>query len=91
MSHDAKKMRLRWLYLPWAIAAVVFGGYYMLWRAGAAKIKSTVAEWAEDQRTAGMNIAYGPVRPAAFRFFCGFILMLPILRMRMSGAGEPKR
>ena len=69
MSHDAKTMRLRWHYLPWAIAAVVFGGYYMLWRAGAAKIKSTVAEWAEDQRTAGMNIAYGPVKASGFPFF----------------------
>lgn len=69
MSHDAKKMRLRWLYLPWAIAAVVFAGYYMLWRAGAAEIKSVVAEWAKDQRAAGMNVSYGQVAASGFPFF----------------------
>ena len=62
-------LRRRWLYIPWAIAAIVFLGYFMLWRAGASEMKKAVGAWVEDQREAGYNVSYGTLIADGFPFF----------------------
>ncbi|GJL90425.1 DUF2125 domain-containing protein [Hyphococcus sp.] len=69
MNSPATTAKLRWLYLPWAIATVVFLAYLLLWRAGAAEMKKAVVNWVQDQRAAGAEISYGALKTDGFPFF----------------------
>lgn len=69
MSDVQARLRRRWLYLPFAIAAVIVLGYYLLWRTGAAEMEKAVAAWAEDQRAAGMTVEYSALIRDGFPFF----------------------
>jgi len=55
--------------LPFAIAALIFAGYYLLWRAGAQEMMKAVDTWVIDQRTAGLDISHGAVKAEGFPFF----------------------
>jgi hypothetical protein len=69
MSERLKRASRRWLYIPFAVAAVVFAGYALLWRAGAAEMKSSVYDWILAQRSAGLEISHGEIRSVGFPFF----------------------
>ena len=69
MSDAPNRLRRRWLYLPFAVGAVLVFGYYLLWRAGAAEMEKAVAAWAEDQRDNGVDVAYSALRRDGFPFF----------------------
>ena len=69
MSDVQTRLRRRWLYLPFAIAAVIVLGYYLLWQTGAAEMEKAVAAWAEDQRAAGMTVEYSALIRDGFPFF----------------------
>ena len=62
-------LRRRWLYIPWGVAAIVFLGYVMLWRAGAHEMKKAVGVWVEDQRAAGYDVSHGGLISDGFPFF----------------------
>lgn len=66
---DPARLRRRWLYLPFAIAAVILAGYFLLWRAGAAEMKKAVGAWVEDQRAAGYEVSHGALHAEGFPFF----------------------
>ena len=69
MSDVQARLRRRWLYLPFAIAAVIVLGYYLLWRTGAAEMEKAVVAWAEDQRAAGITVEYSALIRDGFPFF----------------------
>jgi hypothetical protein len=68
MAEHARPKRL-WLYLPFAVAAVVFAGYFLLWRAGAAEMKKAIGVWVEDQRAASYEVTHGALKAEGFPFF----------------------
>ncbi len=68
MATDARLKR-RWLYVPFVVAAFVIGGYALLWRAGAGEMKKAIALWAEDQRAAGLDVSYSDLKADGFPFF----------------------
>lgn len=69
MPDAQNRLRRRWLYLPFAVGALIVFGYYLLWRTGAAEMEKAVAAWAEDQRAAGVEVAYSALRRDGFPFF----------------------
>lgn len=84
MSEIQARLRRRWLYLPFAIAAVIVFGYYLLWRAGAAEIKKAVSSWTEEQRNAGLEVSYETIQTDGFPFF----LRVHIDRPSIAAPGE---
>ena len=84
MSDIQARLRRRWLYLPFAIAAVIVFGYYLLWRAGADEIKKAVSIWVEEQRAAGMDVSYETIQTDGFPFF----LRLHVDRPSIAAPGE---
>ncbi len=69
MSSPAMRVKIRWLYLPWTFASVVFFTYLLLWRAGASEMKKAVNDWAQDQRAAGAVVSYDALKSDGFPFF----------------------
>ncbi len=69
MADAPARPKRRWLYLPFAVAAVIVAGYWLLWRAGAAEMKKGVAAWVEDQREAGFEVSHGELKAEGFPFF----------------------
>lgn len=69
MTPNATRLKRRWLYLPFAIAAIVMFGYLLLWRTGAAEMKKAIAAWSEDQRAAGLAVSYSDLKEDGFPFF----------------------
>jgi hypothetical protein len=69
MTEHTTSLKRRWLYIPFAIAAVIVFAYYLLWSAGAAQMKSAVHDWVEDQRAAGLTVNHGTVTSDGFPFF----------------------
>ena len=69
MAETQSRPSRLWLYGPFVIAAVILGGYYMLWRAGAAEMKKQVGIWVEGQRALGLDISHGPLKADGFPFF----------------------
>ncbi|MHA7872551.1 MAG: DUF2125 domain-containing protein, partial [Hyphococcus sp.] len=69
MTEQQTRLKRRWLYIPFAVAAVVVIAYYLLWRAGAAEMKTAVADWAEAQRAAGLEVSHGALKADGFPFF----------------------
>ena len=69
MTEQLTRVSRRWLYIPFAIAAIVVIAYYMLWSAGAAQMKSAVHDWIEDQRSAGLTVSYSDIVSGGFPFF----------------------
>ncbi len=72
MSRDLQgstaRLKRRWLYLPFIIAAVIVAAYGLLWRAGANEMKKYVATWVDEQRAAGFQVEHGEVRTDGFPF-----------------------
>ena len=69
MTGAAARLKRRWLYLPFAVAAVIVLAYFLLWRAGAEEMKKAVAAWVTDQRAAGLEVSHGAVAADGFPFF----------------------
>ncbi|PQA87955.1 DUF2125 domain-containing protein [Hyphococcus luteus] len=69
MADAPIRLKRRWLYIPFAVAAVIVAGYWLLWRAGAAEMKKGVADWVEDQRNAGFEVSHGALKAEGFPFF----------------------
>lgn len=69
MADQAKRMPRRWLYIPFAIAAVIVFAYFLLWRAGAVQMKAAAEAWVEDQRAAGLEVSHGAMKASGFPFF----------------------
>lgn len=69
MADRQTRLRRRWLYIPWAIAAVVLLAYFMLWRTGAHEMKKAVGVWVDDQRAAGYTVSHGDLIADGFPFF----------------------
>ncbi len=69
MADRSSRISKRWLYVPFVIAALIFAGYYLLWRAGAHEMKKAVDGWVIDQRAAGLDVFHGPVTAEGFPFF----------------------
>lgn len=69
MDKKTQRLSRKWLYLPWAIAAVLLAGYFAMWRMGAAEMKSQIQIWIDDQRAAGIAISHGKVQAEGFPFF----------------------
>ena len=59
----------RWLYIPFAIAAIIMIAYYGLWRVAANTMEQTAAQWTEEQRAAGYDIAHQGISRKGFPFY----------------------
>lgn len=66
---EKKAVSRRWLVIAWGTAAVIVTGYYALWRHGAGVMRSSVLEWVDDQRAAGMTVTHGSITRHGFPFF----------------------
>ncbi|WP_428407551.1 DUF2125 domain-containing protein [Hyphococcus sp.] len=85
------KTHNRWLYIPWGIAAVVLLSYLMLWRYGAAEMKSAVSDWVEDQRAAGVEVSHGALKADGFPFFLRLHIEDPYIAAPETGAWRTER
>lgn len=69
MTERSTRLKRKWLYIPFAVAAMIVFAYYLLWRAGAGQMKSAVADWVGDQRSAGFAVEHGAIEADGFPFF----------------------
>lgn len=69
MADRRSRLSRRWLYIPFAIAAIIVIAYYALWRYAADEMKKAVAVWVEDQRAAGLIVSHCDVAAEGFPFF----------------------
>ncbi|MEZ5894069.1 MAG: DUF2125 domain-containing protein [Parvularculaceae bacterium] len=69
MADAAPRANRLWLYLPFAVAAVLLFAYYLLWRAAAEEMKHGVADWVAEQRAAGLSVSHGAIKAEGFPFF----------------------
>lgn len=60
--------RRRWLIVALAAAALGAAVYAALWREGAKILRLEIAAWADDQRAAGIDVAYSGVEVRGFPF-----------------------
>lgn len=81
MTNQTPRISRRWLYAPFAIAALILAGYYLLWRAGAHEMKKAVDAWVIDQRAAGLEVSHGPVTTGGFPFFLRVQIDAPNIAM----------
>ncbi len=86
-----RKTHRRWLYIPWAVAAVLFLAYFVLWRYGAAEMKKAVGAWAEDQRAAGFEVSHGALKADGFPFFLRLHIEDPAIAAPEIGAWRTAR
>ena len=68
MSDKTRTMR-RWLIGVWIAAAIIMAGYYALWRYAAGVMETSVVDWVEDQRAAGLTVNHGAIKRDGFPFF----------------------
>lgn len=68
-SEQAKRLKRRWLYIPFAVAGLIVLAYYLLWSAGAREMKAAVDDWVFEQREAGLTVSHGAVKADGFPFF----------------------
>lgn len=69
MAETATRVSRKWLYIAWALGALVFLAYVLIWRYAAGEMKTAVNDWVADQRAAGLSVAHGPVTSDGFPFF----------------------
>ncbi len=69
MTEQSTRLKRRWLYIPFVVAAVIVFAYYLLWRAGAGQMQIAVTDWIADQRAAGFVVDHGAVKADGFPFF----------------------
>ncbi|WP_411819100.1 DUF2125 domain-containing protein [Hyphococcus formosus] len=69
MTEATKKLRRRWLYVPYAVAGIIVIAYYFLWQAGASEMKKAIGNWAADQREIGIDVQYDALKSDGFPFF----------------------
>ncbi len=81
MTDRSPRISRRWLYAPFAIAALILAGYYLLWRTGAHEMKRAVDAWVIDQRTAGLDVIHGAVTAEGFPFFLRVHIEAPEIAM----------
>ncbi|NOX81933.1 MAG: DUF2125 domain-containing protein [Alphaproteobacteria bacterium] len=81
MTDQTPRISRRWLYAPFAIAAIILAGYYLLWRTGAHEMKKAVDAWVIDQRAAGLEVSHGPVTSKGFPFFLRVRIEAPDIAM----------
>ncbi len=84
MTDHSLRISRRWLYAPFALAAIILAGYYLLWRVGAHEMKKAVDVWVVDQRAAGLEVFHGAVKAEGFPFFLRVHIEAP--EIAMSGA-----
>jgi hypothetical protein len=58
-----------WIFIPGAIAFLVFAGYAALWARGAGEMRKAVNAWAEGFRGDGGSASFGAFKPSGFPFF----------------------
>lgn len=58
----------RWLYIPWAIAAILLLIYYGVWRYAANEMKTAVVDWAQAQESEGVSVTYDRIKASGFPF-----------------------
>lgn len=63
-----RAVRRRGLIVALAAAFVAFVLYALLWREGAKVLRHEIAAWADDQRAAGIDVAYSDIGVAGFPF-----------------------
>lgn len=68
MSDKTRLMR-RWLIGVWIAAAVIMAGYYAMWCYAAGVMETSVNEWVDEQRAAGLTIDHGAIQRDGFPFF----------------------
>lgn len=78
MTEQSTRLKRRWLYIPFVVAAVIVFAYFLLWRAGASQMQIAVTDWIDDQRAAGFVVDHGPIKADGFPFF---------LRVHIDNAG----
>ncbi len=69
MTDQSKSISRRWLYIPFAVAGVIFFAYYLLWRIGAGEMEKSVVQWIADQRAMGIEITCDAITRDGFPFF----------------------
>lgn len=77
MTDRPTRASRRWLYIPFAVAALILFGYFLLWRAGAQQMKEATLDWIGEQRAAGMDISHGAIRAGGFPFFLRVFIDAP--------------
>lgn len=68
MLGETRLMR-RLLIGGWFAAAVIIAGYYALWRYAAGVMETSVIDWVDEQRAAGLTINHGAIQRNGFPFF----------------------
>lgn len=68
MADNTRAMR-RWLIGVWVVAALIMIAYYAVWRYAAGVMETSIADWVEDQRAAGLIVNHGAIRRDGFPFF----------------------
>ena len=79
MTDQSKSISRRWLYIPFAIAAVIFVAYYFLWRSGAGAMEKAAEQWIDDQRAIGMVINHAGIGRDGFPFFLRVYVDAPVI------------
>ena len=74
----------RWLYIPWAIAAVLLLLYYGVWRYAANEMKTAVIDWAQEQESQGVGVTYERIKASGFPF----LLRVQIEQLSVDKPGE---
>jgi len=74
---QAKRLKRRWLYIPFAVAGIVVFAYYLLWSAGAREMKAAVDDWVAEQREAGLTVSHGAIKAGGFPFFLRVHILEP--------------
>lgn len=54
---------------PAALAAILFIAWIVVWNRGASEMRRAIAAWADDQRTAGLEVEYRAVKTTGFPLF----------------------
>lgn len=77
VGSNGKRPGRVWLYLPFAIGAIIVFSYFLLWRSGADRIKQEIAAWATAQNAAGLSVRYDSLSAEGFPFFLRVHVSLP--------------
>ncbi len=88
---DKSRMARKWLYAVWGAGAIIFAGYYALWRYAAGEMETAVTEWMTEQRENGLQVEHGAIRRDGFPFFLRVHIDAPHIASEDVGAWRAER
>ncbi len=79
MTVQSKPVSRRWLYIPFAVASVIFFAYFVLWRIGAGEMEKAADQWINDQRAMGLEVTHEGISRDGFPFFLRINILEPMI------------